>query len=146
MELDKIRCAAKLGNLTLLTEFVERCADRFGLEARKKFGALLALEEAFVNTCSYAYPDGEGEVELCCGADGDAFVLELADQGLPFDVLSLPDPDVTSDVMDRAIGGLGVHLIRELSDQVSYRRENGRNVLRMLFRRGSLPTSKGEKP
>lgn len=131
-----MQCAARVENLPLVTEFAEGCADRFGLEPGKKFGLLVALEEAFVNTCSYAYPGGEGEVELSCGAEGSVLALEMADRGTPFDVLSLPEPDVTSDLLERAIGGLGVHFIRKLSDQVSYRREDGRNILRMLFRRG----------
>lgn len=135
MKGDKLRCAATLEHLLLVTEFVEECADYFDLAAQKKFAAQVVVEEAFVNICSYAYPEGSGEVELACGADGDAFVLEIADRGSPFDVLSLPEPDTTLDIMDREIGGLGVHFIRKLSDSVSYRRENGQNILRMVFNR-----------
>jgi anti-sigma regulatory factor (Ser/Thr protein kinase) len=127
--------AARVENLARANDFVEQCADNFGLDAKKKFSLLLTLEEAFVNICSYAYPAAEGDAEISCRNDGDAFVLEIADQGQPFDVLSLPDPDLTLDVMEREIGGLGIHFIRTLSDSVSYRRENGRNILRMEFRR-----------
>lgn len=135
MDLDRKVYAAQLENLPLVTEFVEACAERFGLESKKRFGLLIAVEEAFVNVCSYAYPDGEGEVELACGVDGDALVLEIADQGQPFDVLALPEPDTTLDVMDREIGGLGVYFIRRLTDAVSYRRDNGRNILRLVLLR-----------
>lgn len=134
MEFDTKHYAAKLENLTGANEFVEECADRIGLAATKKFGLQLALEEAFVNICSYAYPDENGEVEISCGSDGGVFVLEIADKGSPFDVLSLPEPDTTSDIMDRPVGGLGIHFIRSLSDGVSYRRESERNVLRMAFK------------
>ena len=135
---DTIDCAAKVENLAVLTDFVEECADRFGLEIKKKFGLLIAVEEAFVNICSYAYPDGAGLAEVSCGMNGDGFVLEIADRGMPFDVLSLPDPDTTLDLMERPIGGLGVYFIRRLTDDVSYRRENGRNILRMVLA-GSIP-------
>ncbi len=135
MKYDNIKCTAIIENLALVTEFVEECADRFGLDAKKKFGLLVAVEEAFVNICNYAYPNGEGEIELSCGADGDAFVLEIEDKGSPFDVLSLPDPNTTLDIMDREIGGLGVYFIRRLTDDVSYRRENGQNILRMVLKR-----------
>lgn len=128
------RYAAKLENLAEANSFVEECADRFGLDAQKKFGLLLAFEETFVNICSYAYPDGDGDAELSCIGDDDAFVLEIADSGSPFDLLSLPEPDVTLDLMEREIGGLGVHFIRTLSDSVSYRRENDRNILRLVFK------------
>jgi len=124
---------ATLENLVLVTDFIEECADRFGLETKKKFGLLVAAEEAFVNICSYAYPDGEGKAEFSCGTDGTAFVLEIMDYGKPFDVLSLPDPDITLDIMEREIGGLGVYFIRRLTDDVSYRRENGQNILRLVL-------------
>jgi anti-sigma regulatory factor (Ser/Thr protein kinase) len=132
---EKISCAATLEKLTELTEFVEECADRFGLETKKKFGLLVAVEEAFVNICSYAYPDGRGVAEASCVTEGDAFVFEIADSGSPFDVLSIPDPDTTLDIMDREIGGLGVYFIRRLTDDVSYRREDGKNILRMVLKR-----------
>lgn len=138
MQADKKICAAHVENLPLLSEFVEQRADRFGLETKKKIGLLVALEEAFVNVCSYAYPAGEGEVELACGAQDDAFVLEIADKGRPFDVLSLPDPDTGLGIMEREIGGLGVYFIRSLTDDVSYRRENGQNILRLVLRRAEL--------
>ncbi len=134
MTSDTKRYAARVENLTAANDFVEECADRSGLDVKKKFGLLLAFEEAFVNVCSYAYPDGAGEAEVRCTGNGDAFVLEIADRGSPFDVLSLPDPDLTQDIMERQIGGLGIHFIRTMSDGVSYRREDGRNILRMEFR------------
>lgn len=126
--------AARLENLAAVNEFVEGCVDHSGLNAKTKFGVLLALEESFVNICSYAYPEGEGDAEISCMSEGGTFVLEVADKGSPFDILSLPEPDITLDIMDRQIGGLGVHFIRTLSDNASYRRENGCNILRMEFR------------
>jgi anti-sigma regulatory factor (Ser/Thr protein kinase) len=133
MENEKMCCKATVENLALVTDFIEGYAERCGLETKKKFGVLVAVEEAFVNICRYAYPDGTGEVEFACGTDGNTFELEIADRGSPFDVLSIPEPDITLDIMDREIGGLGIHFIRKLTDDVSYRRENGRNILRMEF-------------
>jgi serine/threonine-protein kinase RsbW len=132
-EADTFKRAARVENLAVFIEFVEGCADRCGLDSKRKFGLLVALEEAFVNVCHYAYPDGEGDAELVCGCDGEDFVVEIADNGIPFDVLSLPDPDTTADIMDRDIGGLGVYFIRKMTDEVSYRREGGRNILRLVL-------------
>jgi len=125
--------AARVDNLDEATGFVEGCADRFGLDKKRTFGLLIALEEAFVNVCHYAYPGGEGEVELACGGEEGAFILEITDSGVAFDILSLPDPDTTADIMERDIGGLGVHFIRKFTDDVIYRREDGRNILRMVL-------------
>ena len=135
MELGTLCTAARVEHLNQAVAFVDERAEQCGLEPKKKFGALLALEEAFVNICRYAYPQGEGDVVLTCGSDGELFVLELSDTGAPFDLLSLPEPDLTLDIMERKIGGLGVHFIRKLSDSVSYRREQNRNILRMAFKR-----------
>ncbi len=126
--------AAKVENLEEVIGFVEECADRCALDAKRKFGLLVAVEEAFVNVCHYAYPGGDGDVGLFCGCGADAFEVEITDGGVPFDILKIPDPDTTSDIMDRQIGGLGVHFIRKLTDDVSYRRENDRNILRIALR------------
>ncbi len=125
--------AADIGNLNAMVGFVEGCADRFGLDPKRKTGLLVAIEEAFVNVCRYAYAGGEGEVELICACDRAGFVVEISDRGIPFDILSLPDPDTTADITDREIGGLGVYFIRKMTDDVSYRREDGRNILRIVM-------------
>ncbi len=132
---DTKRFAARVANLDAVSAFVEECADRFGLDAGKKFGVLLALEEVFVNICRYAYPDGAGDAKITCIDDNGLFVLEISDEGRPFDVLSRPDPDTTLDIEERPIGGLGIHLVRKLSDGASYQRHGGQNVLRMEFKR-----------
>ena len=133
MELTAMTYPARIENLDAVTGFVEECADSFGLDTKRKFGLLVAIEEAFVNICHYSYPAGEGEAELYCGGDGNSFVIEIADKGIEVNVLTLPDPDTTADIMDREIGGLGVFFIRQLTDDLSYRRENGRNILRMVL-------------
>ena len=137
MNIDTRRYEARIDVLPAVSEFVAACADGFGLDGRAKFGLLLAVEEAFVNICRYAYAGDGGVAELSCSSEGDAFVLDISDWGKPFDVLSLPEPDTTGDLMHRPLGGLGVHLIRKVSNRVTYHREDDRNVLRMVFRRSA---------
>lgn len=126
-------CLARIENLDEVTGFVEERADSFGLDQKRKFGLMVAIEEAFLNVCHYSYPAGEGEVELACGGEEGCFVVEISDRGVEFNVLSLPEPDTTSGIMDREIGGLGVFFIRKLTDDLTYRRENDRNILRMVL-------------
>lgn len=139
MTFETLTSNARIENLDTVVAFIEDRADQFDLDTKKKFGLLVAIEEAFVNVCHYAYPDAEGDVSVACGSDGETFVVEVSDQGTPFDVLSLPDPDITADIMDREIGGLGVFFIRKLTNDVSYRREDGRNVLRMVLHKTERP-------
>jgi serine/threonine-protein kinase RsbW len=138
MESLKATYRADIANLENILDFTGKCAEQFGLAEKRKFGLLVAVEEAFVNVCHYAYPDGEGEVDLICEGDEHSFAVTLKDRGVAFNVLSLPDPDITSGVSERKIGGLGIYFIRKLTDDVSYRRENGQNILRMV-----LTTPKG---
>jgi len=133
MKFTTMTYAACIDNLDKVIGFVERCADRFGLDGIRKFEVRVAVEEAFVNVCHYAYPGGEGKAELACGGEGDVFVVEITDNGVPFNVLSLPDPNTSADIMERKIGGVGVYLIRRLTDDVSYQRKEGRNILRMVL-------------
>lgn len=137
IQLEKLTVKASLDNLDQAIAFAENQADRLDMEPKKKFGLLIALEEAFVNVCHYAYPESEGDISISCGADSKGLLLEISDNGAAFDILALPAPDTTSDIIERQIGGLGVHFIRNLADDVSYHRENGQNILRMTVKKNS---------
>ena len=124
--------AANVEKLPEITEFLQECADYSGLDPKKKFGLLLAIEEAFVNVCNYAYPDHKGLIEVSCDKVDDSLVVEISDKGIPFNILLLPDPDISLDIADREIGGLGGYFIRRCTDSVSYRREDEKNILRLV--------------
>jgi anti-sigma regulatory factor (Ser/Thr protein kinase) len=98
----------------------------------------LAVEEAFVNICTHAYPrpNGHEHVEIRCRADehNKSISITLIDSGRPFDPVSAPDPDTTSDISGRPVGGLGIHLIKEVTDELSYNREDEANRLTMTFK------------
>ena len=126
------RFPAKLGLLSEITAFVKACAEEFDPTLMSRVA--LVLEEAFVNICNYAYPESGGNIEIRCGRDETFFTIEIFDWGMPFDPLTLSEPDIELDVAERGIGGLGVHFIRSFSDAVSYRRENGCNILHADFR------------
>ncbi|MEI8102288.1 MAG: ATP-binding protein [Chlorobium sp.] len=133
--LHTITCAARVEKLGEIAEFIEKCAERFGLDVKRAFGLQVAVEEAFVNICSYAYPEGGGDATMTAKAEEDCLVLEISDKGFPFNVLLLQDPDTSKDITEREIGGLGGYFIRRLTDNVSYRRENGENILKMVLHR-----------
>jgi anti-sigma regulatory factor (Ser/Thr protein kinase) len=124
---------ASVDNLDRVIGFVEGCADRFGLKGVKKSRMLVAIEEALANFFHYAYPRSEEKVELACPGGGNFLVIKIADSGVAFNLLLLPDPNITADIIERKIGGLGVYLIRMLTDDVSCQRKDGRNILRMVL-------------
>ena len=92
----------------------------------------LALEEAVTNVVLYAYPQGTyGSVELEASLEGNTLTFVLSDSGKPFDPTSRPEVDITASAEDRPIGGLGVHLVRQIMDHVQYEWKDGYNVLTM---------------
>lgn len=122
---------ATLEQLEQVIAVVENEATLAGIVGSRRSGLLVAVEEAFVNICHYAYPDGAGNITINCTRGNDRLVVELIDEGVPFDILSLPEPDTKAGLQDREPGGLGVHFIRKLTDKVSYHHRNGQNILQM---------------
>lgn len=114
---------------------------RHGIDGDVRNDVRLVVEELAVNAIDYGGSDGVdiGQHELSVNIDivGDLLHLEFRDQGQPFDPLSLPEPDVDADIEDRPIGGLGVHLIREIAQAVHYQRIADQNVLQVSLR---IPT------
>jgi anti-sigma regulatory factor (Ser/Thr protein kinase) len=130
-----IKLPAKLENLGSWMEAVSECAKEQGFD-QKKIGKIeLALEEALVNICKYSYPDDPGDAEVNCKQDNGRFIIEIVDSGIPFDMTSLPAPDVTSSIEKRKIGGLGIFLIKKMVDEVRYRREGNFNILKLTIKR-----------
>jgi len=126
-----IRVPAEIGSLQPLLEFVGSCLTSQGFGEERLREIELAMEEILVNIFNYAYPDQKGEVEISCRCDGgNGLLVEVSDQGVSFDPLSLVvEPDLQADVAERAIGGLGVFFVKQLIPGVRYRREEGRNIL-----------------
>src|ERR1051326_9001098 len=95
----------------------------------------LALEEHLANIFNYGYETGGNpEVVVRLERRQTDFLVEISDNGKAFNPLDHPEPDIKRPLEERPIGGLGIHLIRKFVDQLSYRREAGRNVLTMLKR------------
>ena len=92
----------------------------------------LALEEAATNVIMYAYPEGEkGAAELTLEVVKGQICATISDTGVPFNPLEQKEPDLDVSLEERQIGGLGIHLIKEIMDEVRYAHEEGRNVLKM---------------
>jgi len=97
----------------------------------------LVLEELIVNTVNYGYDDdARHEIEVTLTSDEDVFTVEIIDDGHAFNPLSdAPEPDLDAGIEDRPIGGLGIHLMRVMMDDVHYRREQNQNHLTLIKRR-----------
>lgn len=96
----------------------------------------IAAEEIFVNIAHYAYAPDAGEAEITIEIEEKPLcaVIRFIDVGKAFNPLNKPDPDITLDVEEREIGGLGIYMVKKSMDEVSYARENGRNILEIRKR------------
>ena len=123
---------AQVESVTQCTEFVAAYTMAAGFPLARTHELELVVEEVLVNICKYAYVDAPGEMELrCTKTDSQHLILEFIDTGKPFNILTLPPPDLAVDLDQRQVGGLGVPLVRALVDMATYRREGNRNILRL---------------
>ena len=96
----------------------------------------LVMDELVVNIMDYGYDDSDHEIDIKFTSDEDAVTIEITDEGRSFDPLNdTPEPDLTSPIEERRVGGLGVYLARTMMDELVYRREDNRNHLTLMKRR-----------
>ena len=115
-----------------LAEFIETIADEIKLDQGQAMSLNLALEEAVTNVILYAYPEGsDGLVDVEAIMSKDKLKFIISDSGKEFDPTAAPEADITLGVEDRPIGGLGIYLVRNIMDSVSYERTDGKNILSM---------------
>lgn len=127
----------RFDSLAAIGEYVTRAAEAAGLDARSVQGVELAVDEACSNIIEHAYGgEGRGDIEVTYRIDGDGLTVLLRDYGQPFDTDRVPEPDLQAPLEDRDAGGLGLHFIRQLMDQVRFEFTAGSgNVLTMVKRR-----------
>ena len=116
-----------------LQDWLEALSPNLGFDETLIPGLNLALEEAVTNVINYAYPEGAyGSLELAASRDGDDLIFVLSDSGKAFDPTAKPEVDISASVEDRPIGGLGIHMVRQIMDSVSYERKEDMNILTMI--------------
>ncbi|MCR5499395.1 MAG: ATP-binding protein [Acetatifactor sp.] len=122
---------AETKNLDEVMTFVDTFLEEAECSMKAQMQIDLAVEEIFVNIASYAYAPGTGSATIRVGLtdDGSVFVIELIDQGVPYNPLAKEDPDITLSAEERKIGGLGILLTKKSMDDVQYEYTNGSNIL-----------------
>lgn len=102
------------------------------VDSNRKFDMEIRLicEEVMTNTINYAYGQETGNIQVGYGWDSSQGMITIVvrDQGIAFDPTKKEDPDITLDIMERQIGGLGIFMVKKLSDSVVYSRETDTNT------------------
>ena len=130
-------------NIEASPEALDHIADALESISRQEewppdllFTANLVIEELGLNIINHAYGGESGEFEIIITSEAEALTVEIIDSGPPFNMLKdAPIPDVEAPLDDRPIGGLGIHLVKTMMDELDYKRDFDRNHLTLVKRR-----------
>ncbi len=132
--MDSITLTADLDALVKISAFITAAAERCGLDERATWQVQLAVDEAVTNVIQHAYdPDQPGDLTLSWQCRDHRFIITVRDHGRQFDPAAVPEPDITSPLEERQVGGLGIYLITRLMDEVRFEfSPQGGNLLTMV--------------
>jgi len=121
-----IEVPADWESIAHLMAFSDELECRLALSEEQKYLLRLAIEEIATNIIKYGYDSGSyGVIQLGCSCTDGVLRVAIRDQGRPFDPHEVPAPDLCESLEQRVVGGLGVFLVRELADDLSYSHDTG---------------------
>jgi anti-sigma regulatory factor (Ser/Thr protein kinase) len=119
-----------LSELETLCQYLNKFGQATGLSEACITDINICLDELFTNIVSYGFVDGlEHIVRFSINLDDGVLTLNIEDDGIPFNPLEKKDPEIPADLIDVRIGGLGIHIVRKLMDNIRYKRERGKNKM-----------------
>lgn len=128
----KIQLSNNICELSHLFSFVQELEREYDLPPQVVFNLNLALEEAVTNVIQYSCISENDTIDIHVEKNDQTLSIEIIDNGKAFNPLKdAPPADITSNAEERKIGGLGIFLITQLMDAVTYERYNNKNVLRL---------------
>ena len=123
----------RAADLDAVDAMLDRLAERERLPSDTMSPIRIVCDEVLANVIAHGFPDeAEHEIEVSIGVAEQWLVVTVSDDGIPFDPLAVAPPDTTQPLEQRSIGGLGIHLVRHLVDEVTYERRGDRNVLTLV--------------
>jgi anti-sigma regulatory factor (Ser/Thr protein kinase) len=139
-----IRVAADVEQLATLRAFIDQQAERLGVESSACYDLVLAANEMATNIVLHGYRGRSGTIEIDMRRSGDAIEIQLRDQAPAFDPTRAPAPDLTLPLHKRPLGGMGIHVTRQMMDDIRHRAlPQGGNEL-TLVKRGIVATRRKE--
>lgn len=122
---------ARVENIEAVTEFVNGLLRSFGCPLKVQMQLDVVIDEVVGNIAHYAYGTGSGPVTVRVERmeQPPAVLLTFIDRGTPYDPLAKQDPDTSLSAEERKIGGLGIYMVKKMTDAVSYEYRGGQNIL-----------------
>ncbi len=130
----KLKIDSKLENLSVIADFIATTMKQLSIE-EGVYEVQTAVDEACTNIMKYAYSGGGGIITISCELQDNDFVTTIRNSGRPFDPSAVPPPDLEADLEERRVGGLGIHLMRRMMDEVSYNFNAGKGNTLIMRRR-----------
>ena len=128
----ELKLKNQVGELERVNRFIEEIGNELGLSMELRMNMNLVMEEMVSNVIFYAYPkDVEGEIELEAEYDGNELCFVLSDSGKEFDPTQKEDANPDINPAEREIGGMGIYIVKNIMNEVSYQRLEGKNLLTM---------------
>ncbi len=128
----ELKLKNQVDELVRVNQFVEEIGEELGLDLEMQMNLNLVMEEMVSNVIFYAYPEGSNaEIELLAESDGKELTFVLSDQGKEFDPTAKEDADTDINPIDREIGGMGIFIVKNIMNKVTYQRLEGKNLLTM---------------
>jgi anti-sigma regulatory factor (Ser/Thr protein kinase) len=132
--MERLEVQATKENLLEVSAFVEGYLEKLDCPMKAMMQISVAVEEIYINIASYAYGDSIGMAEILIDHDQalNSVSITFKDSGVPYDPLAKDDPDITLSAEERAIGGLGIFMVKKSMDDMKYKYEDGKNVLTIV--------------
>ena len=122
----------RMDELVRVNQCVEEIGEELGLDMELLMNLNLVIEEMVVNVISYAYPEGtEADIELKAENKGKELTFVLSDCGREFDPTLSENPDIDVNPAERDLGGMGIYIVKNIMNEVTYQRLEGKNLLTM---------------
>lgn len=122
----------EVNELENVARFVEEIGEELGLGMELQMNLNLVMEEMVSNIIFYAYPEGtQASIDLMAESDGKELTFVLSDQGREFDPTVMGEADIDTNPADRELGGMGIFIVKNIMNQVTYQRLEGKNLLTM---------------
>lgn len=120
-EIDELVVSSDLDALPEVIDFVRQASQNAGMSDDAVFACELATDEACTNIIDHAYEGrSDGAIRVCCWVEDGAFIVQFHDSGVAFDPGEVGEPHLGPDLAERPLGGLGMHFMRSLMDEVRF--------------------------
>jgi serine/threonine-protein kinase RsbW len=137
-----LRVTSDVNNLNTIRDFVESYAVALEMLPADIYGIVLAVDEAATNICVHGYKDQPGVIEVTLEQDAQNIIVRLRDEAPNFDPTTVPPPNLTGTLEERALGGMGIHFMRNYTDEMLHRAISGHGnelILKKRIRREAKP-------